>query len=149
MIVEQTYNRQDIKAVLCHQEIWAKIAHDGTCKPEDFNPPNSATYICAYVDDKPAGLMVYKDKDGVQLECHFQVLPEYRKEYALEIADRAIQWAWDNTSAYKIVAEVPEIYMNVVNFGISVGFQVEGINQKSYLKDGKLYDQLYLGLQRK
>lgn len=106
-----------------------------------------AAYVVGIVGAEPIGIVMYHPINVITWECHVQVLPEYRAEFAKEFAQKAIQWAWD-MGVQKLVAQIPFLYPNVRDFGLNVGFEVEGINRKSYLKNGQLHDQWYMGLVR-
>ena len=145
MIITQTQNIGDIKGILCHPEIYDRIAEDGMPNWEDYEPDIDG--VMCVMDENKIGVMLYHWVNGITLECHIQILPEYRKE-ANKFCQLALQWAWDNTKATKIVAQIPELYPDVVKFAYKNGFQLEGMNEKSYMKNGKIYSQMYLGLIR-
>lgn len=84
MIVKETTNLDDIKAVLCNPAIYDTIIDDNCPLVEDFEPPidDDHLYVGGYVKGEIIALMVYhKYLDGN--ECHVQVLPEYRKNTRL------------------------------------------------------------------
>jgi len=141
----QTKNIDDIKSILCHPEIYDRIAEDGAPKIEDYQP-DLESVICV-MDDQKIGVMLYHWVNGITLECHIQILPDRRKD-ANKFCQLALEWVWDNTKATKIVAQIPELYPDVVKFAYKNGFQLEGMNEKSYMKNGKIYSQIYLGLIR-
>ena len=148
MLVERCYDVDVVRAILTHHSIYECIAEDGTPPREDYIPEMiGVAYVVGIVGAEPIGLMIYHPVNGVTWECHVQVLPEYRKEFADEFAEKAIQWAWD-FSVQKIVAQIPFLYPNVREFSLRHGFDDEGINRKSYLKNGQLHDQWYMGLVR-
>jgi hypothetical protein len=135
----------DIKGVLCHPEIYDRIAEDGMPNWEDYEPDIDG--VMCVMDENKIGVMLYHWVNGITLECHIQILPEYRKE-ANKFCQLALEWVWDNTKATKIVAQIPELYPDVVKFAYKNGFQLEGMNESSYMKNGKIYSQMYLGLIR-
>lgn len=144
MILKRTVETEKIKAVLCHPEIFDRIQEDGASSIDDFDPPDTAMYI---TDENNIGMMVYHWVNGITLECHVHVLPDYRSK-AFEFGQLSIKWAWDNTKATKIVAQIPDLYPDVLKFAIKNGFVIEGLNSGSYMKRGKIYSQFYLGIKR-
>ena len=48
----------------------------------------------------------------------------------------------------KIEVTIPSIYQDVLKFIQKQGFKLEGLSKNSYLKNDKLHDQVYLGLER-
>ena len=112
---------------------------------EDYYPDmNDGAYIVGIEDASLIGLMAYEPINGVTWECHVQVMPKYRKTHADEFAQKALQWAWD-MGCHKLMATIPVIYPTVKDFGLKHGFEIEGISKQSYLKNGQILDQWYLG----
>ena len=144
MIVARTEDIEIIKSVLCHPEIYNRIQEDGAVSREEYEPPLTAMYI---TDDQNRAVMVYHWTSNIALECHIHVLPEHRKA-AHEFCQLALEWAWDNTEATKIVAQIPDLYPDVLKFAIKNGFVIEGLNSDSYMKNGNIYSQFYLGIKR-
>jgi len=126
----------DIKAVLCHEAIYGTISGDGCPSVEDFEPPvnDDYLYVGGYVKGEIAALMVYhKYLDGV--ECHVQVLPEFRRKYAKEFGEQSLMFRGNRP----LYAEIPELYQNVLEFAKLNGFEVIGFKDDLYIKNGVEY----------
>ena len=148
MLVARCYDIDVVRAILTHPAIYECISEDGTPSREDFIPPMiGAAYVVGIVGAEPIGIVMFHPINVITWECHVQVLPEYREDHADEFAEKAVGWAWD-MGVQKLVAQIPFLYPNVRDFGLRHGFQVEGINRRSYLKKGQLHDQWYMGLVR-
>ncbi len=148
MLITRCYDCDVVRSILTHPAIYDRISEDGSPAREDYIPDMvSAAYIVGIVGAEPIGVMIYHPINGVTWECHVQVLPEYRKDYADQFLQESVRWAWD-MGALKIVAQVPFLYSNVKDFGVRHGFVVEGVNRLSHMKNGQLYDQWYLGITR-
>lgn len=142
MIVDRTTDLAKILRVLKHPEIFNRISEDGPTAEAWMPSISDAIYIA---DTDGIGLMIYHWQNKITLECHVQVLPEHRDK-AYEFGQAALDWAWKNTKATKIVAQIPEFYPDVLKFAYKNGFSFEGVNKDSYLKNGKVHSQFYLGL---
>jgi RimJ/RimL family protein N-acetyltransferase len=142
MIIERTTDLAKIIKVLKNPEIFERISEDGVSIDNWLPSLDDAIFL---TDKENIGLMIYHEINSITIECHVQVLPEHRGK-ALEFGKSAIDWAWENTKATKIVAQIPEIYPDVIRFAYKNGFSFEGINKDSYLKNGKVHSQYYLGL---
>lgn len=142
MMVSRTLDVTKINNVLKHPAIFDRISEDGVFF-EVWQPDTKQAFYLT--DDQNIGVMVYHWINGITLECHVQVLPEHR-EKAFEFGQKAIRWAWMNTEATKIVAQIPSLYPDVLRFAYKHGFSFEGNNKQSYRKNGNIYDQYYLGL---
>lgn len=143
MIVERVYEKERIHKVLKDPEIFARIAEDGI-DIDEYEAPDDAIYV---MDESSTCLMIYHSQNSITLECHVHVLKEFR-HIAMDFGQAALDWAWNNTKASKIVAQIPEIYPDVVKFALKNGFEIEGLNENSYIRDNKIYSQVYLGLMR-
>ena len=136
MIIKETFNAEGIKTVLCHPEIYDSITDDNCPNAEDFEPPitDDYRYVVGYVKGAPIGVMVYhKYKDGN--ECHVQVLPEYRKEYAKQFGQQSLSFQ----GIVPLYAEIPSLYENVLKFALLNNFEVIDIIDDGYIKNGVKY----------
>lgn len=133
MIIKETFNAEDIKDVLCHPAIYDSITDDN-CKPvEEFEPPITGDYryVVGYVKGAPIAVMVYHTyRDGN--ECHVQVLPEYRKEYAKKFGQQSLEFR----GTVPLYAEIPSLHDNVLKFALLNNFEVIDIIDDGYIKNG-------------
>ena len=145
--VVSTVNESVIMDILGVPEIWATVS-EGDIEPEEFNIDFEDTiWLLMIKDDTIIGMYNFEALNSVSVEIHAHVLPEYRKQYSKETGTAALRWLFDNVPwAYKVVAQVPEIYPNVSSFVESFGFELEGTNRESWLKDGSLWDVHSYGL---
>ena len=137
MILKECFNIEDIKEVLCHPEIYDTISSDECPKLKDFEPPmtDEYSYVVGYVKGVPIGVMIYhKYRDGN--ECHVQVLPQYRKEYAIKFGQQSLNFR----GAAPLYAQIPDLYKNVLDFAKSNGFRVINEKKDDYIKRGKTYN---------
>jgi site-specific DNA-adenine methylase len=136
MMLKETKNIDDIKAILCHKDIYDCISSDYNSKAEDFEPPldDIYRYVGGYVDGEIFALMVYHNVEDHEL-CHIQVLPEYRQEYATEYAKKALEFK----SELPLFAQIPSCYKNVLRFAKLNDFNVLSEDKEIYLKNGVEY----------
>lgn len=137
MIVKETKDLDEIKAVLCNPSIYDTITDDNSPLIDDFEPPvnEEYKYIAGYVDNEIIGVTVYhKYLDGNKV--HFQVLPEHRKEHAIKFGEQAIKFK----GTLPLYAEIPDLYQNVLNFAFINGFKVVEVKENDYTKNGETYN---------
>lgn len=137
MIIKEINNVDDIKSILCHGAIYECITGDECPGVEDFEPPTDQNYmyIGGYVKGDIIAIMVYHAYlDGN--ECHVQVLPEYRKEYAKKFGQQALMFR----GTAKLYAEIPDLYKNVLNFALMNNFKVIDVKENDYIKNGERYN---------
>ncbi len=138
MILKQTTNLDDIKAVLCNPEIYDRIASDNKGRLSiDTLPFNDGyRYIVGYINNIAFGLCVYCKKQDATM-IHFHVLPDYRKKYAKIFAIKSLKLR--GTSP--LFAVTPNCYKPVINFALNVGFEIYGVHDEIFTKNGKDYQQ--------
>ena len=137
MKVSKTTDIEKIKAILCNKAIYATIGSDDAPPLNEFEPPvnDEYIYIGGYVDGVIMALMVYhKYLNGN--ECHVQVLPEFRKEYALKFGEQALNFR----GTRPLYAEIPFLYQNVLSFALINGFEIVGEKENAYTKNGIKYN---------
>lgn len=136
-------DKEEIRKVLCHPVIYECIKSDDNPGPEEFTPPDDATYVSGYVDGEIIGIMVYHQvEEG--LKCHINVLPEYRKQYSTKFARMAFDFGEAKNAV--IYAEIPECYPNVLSFAKCFGFVETGIIKEKHAKNGVLNNVIKMRL---
>jgi len=143
--VERTYNRAVIEAILMDEEIYDRICGDDRA-PVKVDVNEEAWILM--VDEDVVGVYCLHPLNRWTLGIHAHVLPAKRDRYSVETGKAALRWVLDNSDYQKIVAEVPEVFPDVIAFTKKFGFQEEGVNRKSIKKHGKMVNQVYLGITR-
>jgi hypothetical protein len=137
MIVKETTDLDDIKAVLCNPVIYDTISDDNSPLIDDFEPPitDEYLYVGGYVKGEIAALMVYHKYLNGNI-CHVQVLPEFRKEYAINFGQQSLLFR----GTVHLYAEIPDLYKNVLAFSLLNDFKVIDVIESDYIKNGKTYN---------
>lgn len=148
MIAIRTYDTEIIEGLMRMPDLWATIAEDGQ-NPDDYKADcEGECWLLMMNDTDFIGAYNLHAHNSVTVQIHAHVISAHRKQYSYETGMAALQWIIDNTEYQKVVAIIPTIYENVKRFTCSFGFQEEGINRQSYLKNGELVDQYLLGITR-
>lgn len=149
MKVSRTFDVALAYAVVTSPDIWSTIAEDGQTPAEYVPDVQTACWLTVYDDSKLVGLYILRRVNAITAEIHPMVLPKYRKQYSIAASKAVIGWFWEKAPwCRKIIGWVPTLYPNVRKHGEAIGFQIEGTNVQSYLKDGEVHDQWLLGLTR-
>lgn len=146
MKAERTYDQELIEGFLREPSIYARIKEDG-CNEVKLDPDSEAWLL---MTDKTTAVGVYclHPLNSTTLQIHAHVIDVYRQDHAYETGLEALRWFLNNTEHLKLVAEIPTLYPDVIKFTKKYGFQHEGLNRQSIMKQGKLYDQVWLGITR-
>lgn len=133
----------EIHAVLRHPDILG-INEDGL---EDVDYPITPVikYFCMLFDGEPVGIIMAMYRTLTVMDCHISVLKECRGACTGEFMEWAEYWVKNNTDIKKLTVCIPEFNEAAIKRAKKSGFKFEGINTKSFLKDGELIDQVYLG----
>lgn len=105
-------------------------------------------HLLPIVDNNIIGCISFRVKSAIMVEAHISILKEHRAQYAFRASKQAIEWIWRNTQVKKIVSMTPDTLPHIKKFILKLGFELEGVNKCSFLKDGVTYDQYYGGLKR-
>lgn len=143
MNVYETRDVREIKAVLCHRDIYPCISQDGNPTATEFEPPMNVRYVGGYVDGEIMGIMIYHPyKDG--LKCHIQVLPEFREKYAKEFGRIALNFGEAKNAI--IYADIATCFENVITFAEGLGFEKTGRIRDNYVRGGQSFDAITMRL---
>ena len=141
-------NKKIIRKILTNPEIWDRICEDGQ-DSKHYNPPmnKNCHWVGLYHNNILLGIGWLHPHNSVTAVCHVNVLKEHRI-HSLGAGMMAISYVVTETDYTKFIAEVGEIHKDVLGFMNKIGFEREGVNKASLLKNNKLVDQIYFGSNR-
>lgn len=139
-----------IREILTQPSIWPYISDDFSPAAADYRPIESEAiwYVLAWDDLELLGLWMFHPHNGVCWEVHTALLPDAWGERARRAAVAMAEWIWEHTPCRRIITNVPEDNRLAFRFAIAAGMEVYGKNEASFQKDGKLIDQICLGISR-
>lgn len=126
--------------------VWRAGSDDGLANIEPdlfFIKPDGKLWLRA----EDYGLFMGEPRNAVTYEVHTMLLPSARGK-AIEIAKGAINWMFANTRCLRITTHVPEYNFLAKRLSIKSDMEFIGIDKKSFLKDGVLYDQFIYGISK-
>lgn len=148
--VEPTVDMKLVKSIMTEPEIWERASEDGT-DPVSWYPGTDAftVWLLCLEDGEPIGIILIHTDNSVSLKIHPYLRTEHRTKGRLMMG-AFYEWFLNSTQdkVNKINVSIPVNQQKVINFAKKVGFQKEGLNRDSYLKNGKLYGQQNLGITR-
>ena len=136
-----------IKQFITAPEIWERASEDGIDKDE-FNPSSDDLHLILKIKDKIAGICMVKRINAITFHFHPYLLKPYRPYYWKEAHKKFFKWMMDNATSplEKLVTSIPMCFPVVKNCAVNFGFKIEGVNRKSYIKNGEILDQWNLGM---
>lgn len=139
-----------IKALCTHPRVFPAISDDYTSDPHKWEPPQDerVIYLLASSHKKIFGFGIFLPRTHVQYEAHFGFLPRAYGADAAHAFEQMLSWAWQNTTALRIVGEIVKANTLAIRFARRAGFEIYGLNKASYLRGGVLHDQVCLGISK-
>lgn len=133
----------------CYASVWKNIADDFTINQTLFFPDMSDKnyWLTAHHEGEELGVLLGRPISPVLYEAHLIFLPCARG-LASQAARHAVRWMFDNTQCERIIGCIPAYNKLAIKLAHNAGFQEFGINEKSFMKNGKLWDQVFLGISR-
>jgi len=149
----ENLSKADVISIITEDDIWPFVSEDGLIK-EEYDPVMDHPdfrYLGVYVNEDLAGLFfIHPDCGFTSVKAHIAILKPFRALYALGSVEKLIEW-FTTLSAriQKMNATIPEYNEGAIRLAIEAGFTKEGVNRKSIMRDGKVYDQHEFGITRK
>lgn len=150
MTFVRTEDMSLVRTVMVNPAIYPHISDDGSPPAEEFQPVDHPSIWYVRVDEGGdlLGLFMFVPHGVACWEVHTCLLPSAWGDHARAAGFGVIEWIWGNTPCCRIITNVPNCNRLALRFAQAAGLENFGVNEKSYLKNGKLYDQIMLGISR-
>ena len=145
----RTLDVELIRSFMLKPEIWNDFTDDMGVKENYFPAINHGTFWLKVMDgDQLVGTILIENVNLSTLNVHPCLLKSHRI-HIMKVFDGLFKIFLDFPDwVNKMVVTIPFCRKIVYNTAIKKGFIEEGVNRKSFLKDGVFHDQWYLGLTR-
>lgn len=109
--------------------------------------PENFMWLGYFDGDTCKGLLQVGKETETVLNVHINIPLKYRGADSFLIGNSLLMHMEKICSQrfIKINAKIPEIYSDVKRFAEKNGFEVEGIDKNSYVKNGMIYNKYILG----
>ncbi len=150
MTFEPTTDMQLVRQIMTHRDVYPGISDDGCPAANEFRPMEGSLicYLLVILKGKAVGLFVFVPHNTVTLEVHICLLRTCWGPRAIDAARGAAKWIWQHTRCERVVANIPEFNTHARRLAEAAGLTVMGINKRSYLKRGRLWDQFMFGISK-
>lgn len=129
----------------CVLQNWDWLRDDGETEQE-FWFPQINEYV-QWVRAGDYGVFLLERRNFIEYSVHTALLKHSRGR-AVEIGIAALDWAFKNTTALRLTTTVPSCNPLALRLALKVGFKTIGINERSFQKNGIIYDQTLLGISK-
>lgn len=146
---ERTTDLEFVRTVMTHPKIWDGISDDGSPPPDQFSPADSPAihYVVAHDETGLIGVWAFYPQNSVCFDVHTMMMPRARGRRAVDAAQSVAAWMFEQTACKKITTTVPSCNPQALWFAKKAGMKVIGVNEKSFVKNGEIFDQTILGIQ--
>lgn len=150
MILERCYDPALVESFMTDPVMWATAAEDNV-SPESFKADvNSEVWLAIYTkQNELAGFYYLHPFSSVGIIAHANIHPDHRKTLSKRAGAAVMTYILHEfEDVQKVITYVPEIYPNVIKYVESCGMIREGVNRKSYRKNGQIVDLICYGITR-
>ncbi|MCH7391815.1 GNAT family N-acetyltransferase [Acinetobacter dispersus] len=134
---------EDVNKIILNEHIQDDISDDPT-KGFAIQSLQNHEWIGVVDDDQIQGLFLLVSQNSISVEIHTCLLPSLRGIKAIEAGKLILNLIFQKYE--KVISWIPENNRKAKLMSYRLGFEVEGINRASFLKNGKLHDQFLVGL---
>lgn len=147
-MIEICTDLEYIKSVMFEDEMWARSSDDYMTRDERLLIDKPGAWLKCYHDGVAVGLATVRPDCSTVINMHIHIVKQHRGRNTKAIGQDVLRWVKQNVNSRvrKINTKVPVIYKDVIRFAHSLGFQDEGIDRQSIMKNGQLVDRLNLGI---
>jgi len=147
--LERTLDYELVRGIVTHPKVYPHVADDGAPKAQDWQALASDTvwYILVRLDGTPAGVFILVPQNAICYELHTCLLPMLWGS-AIVAGQLMFTWMFEHSPARRIMTNVPDYNRLALRAAQKSGMQEFGVNTKSYLRGGILYNQIMLGISK-
>lgn len=148
----RSFDYTQIGDILRHDRIYPHISDDYSPPASEYRPVESEAvwYVIARNVEEAGtdllGLWMFCPESGITWAVHTCLLPIAWGPVGLEAARQLPAWIWEHACCRRIITSVPTTNRLALRFAIRAGMKIYGVNEASWLKNGKLVDMVCLGL---
>lgn len=144
MKIERTHDMDLVYSIMANESIWPHIHDDFVKEPNPVD--HDQLYWMLISDDHPAGVFLVHAVNSVCYQMHTCLLPRIWGDGAAQAAKLLGDWVFNEMNCMKLITAVPAYNRAAFRFAKAGGMTQEGINRASFMRNGKLIDQIMLGV---
>ena len=147
--IERNFDTALARKIITHPQVYPNVTDDFSPPAEEFEvPPNPCIFqLLAKHNNEPFGLFMLIPQTFVCWEIHTFMLPKAWGKWTADAGKAALRWMFENTPCQRIISNIPEYDTRTLLYALKV-FSIYGVNPTSYLKNGKLHNQILVGINK-
>ena len=145
MKIERTHDMSVVKSILDHPRIAKHICEDGVL---NYDPIDHEGFYWMLITDNDvvSGVFLLHALNSSCIEMHTCLLPEIWGAKADQAAKLLGDYVFYELKYKKLVTNVPKYNVLALRYATKNGMTKEGINRSSFMNNGELIDQIFLGV---
>jgi RimJ/RimL family protein N-acetyltransferase len=143
MRLERTHDRELIRRVMTHPEIYPYMVSDGAAAREHFEPTLGPHlwYVAVHDGETFVGLFLCVPFNRVCWEIHTMFLPGVGLRRAIAAYRAGLAWLGANTPCRKVMGAISADNPRALAVALRAGCEKVGVLTNSISKSGRLIDQ--------
>lgn len=148
--VARTHDWPLVKSIVTHPKVYPHISDDFSPRPENWEPlaVDAVWHLLLEDGEEVLGVFILVPESQIMCKVHTCILPNAYGERALRAARAATEWVWANSPCLRVITDVPEFNSLALRFSKAAGMLEYGRNPESFMKRGKLWTQICLGMSK-
>ena len=148
MIIIQRISSAVASEIIADSELSRRVCDDLT-NFDRIELPESDFYFGFFLEGECIGFVHLSPETAVTYVIHINIVVGFR-HLALDCAKMFYNFALNTfaPSFQKLISKIPVTFPDVYGFAKKCGFQDEGLDRKSILREGVLIDRYALGITR-
>ena len=143
---EWTQDYDKVTKILTHPRLYDWLTDDTAPTRDSFRAFEGFYYVLAEHYGDTVGVFVIAPQSSVCWQVHTALLPYAWGSLAVEIYKEGIQWVFANSECRKVVGNIRANNKLAIRLAERGGLTRIGINEKCVMKNGKLRDQVIMGI---
>lgn len=147
---ERTTDVELIRSIAAHPLLYKHLHDDFAPAREQWHPVihDLVSYMVVREDGEPIGLFIVNAHSTVLWEIHECFLPQAWGEKAIAATIQFREWIWKKSACQRLFGQIVESNRLALRFAKAAGMMEFGVHPKSFMKHGRMQDQILVGVSR-
>jgi hypothetical protein len=155
MRIEVTDDLELIASLMEHPDLYNRITDDHSygLRGEKLiqhleDNKRHTLYLKVSHENEVVGFFECSEIEDGSLDMHPNMLKKARGPLALKAGEMVRDMLFKYTSYSRLVAKVPSKYLEVLKYATKIGFKLDHMVEKAFIKNNVEYDMYYLSLEK-
>lgn len=142
-------DQDELTYIITDPTIWPHVTDDSAPEPNNFILPfgESLIYVKVFNEGECLGFFALIKMSDILVDFHTCLLPSARGS-GWSILKEFTKWVFATTSFLRIIGNAPVINRLALKMATDAGYKEWGVNPKSFMKNGKLVDLVWVGINK-